>query len=156
MPCNLYGVGDTYDSEKSHVIPGLIIKFHKARIENLPFVECWGTGVALREFLYVTDLAKACVQLLDNYNSDELVNVGSSEELSIKQLTVLIANVVGYTGEIRWNPSVPNGTPRKILNNDKITSMGWKPKISLDVGLKLAYDDYINRYDTTTFRIKQM
>ncbi len=146
MPCNLYGVGDTYDVERSHVIPGLITKFHKAKINKESFVECWGTGKALREFLYVDDLARAVALVMDVYDEAEPINIGSGGEISIKDLVPLIAKTVGYEGEIRWNSNVPDGTPRKILNNDKITKLGWKPVISLEEGLKLSYDDFLKRY----------
>lgn len=146
MPCNLYGVGDMYDENKSHVIPGLITKFHKAKVNGEPFVECWGTGNALREFLYVDDLARAVKVIMDSYNENEPINIGSGEELSIKDLVTLVAKTVGYKGDIKWNSGVGDGTPRKIMDSTKIRNLGWKPTISLEEGLKLSYNDYLNRY----------
>ena len=146
MPCNLYGVGDTYDSNRSHVIPGLIIRLHEAKVNKSPFVECWGTGNALREFLYVDDLARAVALVMDVYNDGEPINIGSGQEIAIKDLVPLIAKTVGYEGEIRWNPKMPDGTPRKIMDNSKITKLGWVPMISLEEGLKLSYDDYLSKY----------
>jgi GDP-L-fucose synthase len=138
-------VGDTYDPEKSHVIPGLFCKFQHAFENKLPFVECWGTGNALREFLYVSDMAEAAEVVLDGYNDAEPINIGSGEEISIRELTGMIAKIVGYDGEIRWNSDVPDGTPRKLMDNSKIKSLGWKPKIGLESGLRFAYTDFLIR-----------
>jgi len=146
MPCNLYGPGDTYDVNRSHVIPGLITKFHKAKVNKEPFVECWGTGKALREFLYVSDLARAVALVMDQYNDGEPINIGSGEEIAIKDLTTLIAKTVNYDGELKWNPNVSDGTPRRMLDSSKIHGLGWKPMISLEEGLCLAYEDYLKRY----------
>ncbi len=146
MPCNLYGVGDTYDENRSHVIPGLITKFHNAKIKGLSSVECWGTGKALREFMYVDDLSKAIKLAMDTYNDDSPINIGSGEEISIKNLTSLIAKVVGYEGELQWNSNISDGTPRRMLDSSKIQKMGWKPSISLEEGLTLSYNDYLKRY----------
>lgn len=146
MPCNLYGYGDTYDVNRSHVIPGLITKFHKAKVNKEPFVECWGTGEALREFLYVDDLASAVSLIMESYNDPEPINIGSGEEIAIKDLVPIIVKTVGYDGEIKWNNSIGDGTPRKIMDNSKIRNLGWKPKISLEEGIQLSYNDFQLRY----------
>ena len=150
MPCNLYGMNDNYDPNTSHVIPALIHKFYTAKQKNLPQVICWGTGSPLREFLYVDDLAEACIFALNNFSSkkDELsrktawLNVGSGDEISIKRLSEIIVELVGYEGRVLWDNTKPDGTPRKILDNSKIFSLGWRPKIKLKEGLKLAIEDY--------------
>jgi GDP-L-fucose synthase len=149
MPCNLYGVNDTYDVNRSHVIPGLITKFHKAKINKEPFVECWGTGKALREFLYVDDLAEAISLIMDSYDEAEPINIGSGEEIAIKDLVPLIVKTVGYDGEIKWNNSIGDGPPRKIMDSSKIRNLGWKPRICLEEGLKLSYTDFQLRYGTS-------
>jgi GDP-L-fucose synthase len=146
MPCNLYGEGDTYDVNRSHVIPGLITKFHKAKINKDPFVECWGTGKAIREFLYVDDLARAVSYIMDVYNDSEPINVGSGKEISIKDLATIISKTVGYDGEIKWNSNISDGTPRKVMDSGKINELGWKPMIDLEEGLQLAYHDYLKKY----------
>lgn len=146
MPCNLYGYNDTYDVNRSHVIPGLITKFHKAKVNKEPFVECWGTGKALREFLYVDDLASAVSLIMESYNEPEPINIGSGEEIAIKDLVPLIAKTVGYCGDIKWNSSIGDGTPRKIMDNSKILKLGWKPTVYLEEGLQLSYIDFQLRY----------
>lgn len=148
MPCNLYGVGDTYSVNRSHVIPGLITKFHTAKVNKSPYVECWGTGKALREFLYVDDLARAISLVMDVYSDPEPINIGSGQEISIKDLSNIIAKTVGYDGELKWNSDVSDGTPRKVMDNSKITKLGWKPMIDLEEGLKLSYDDFLKRSNT--------
>ena len=155
MPCNLFGVGDNYNSESSHVIPGLINKFHSAKINKHKEVVCWGSGKPLREFLYVDDLADAIFFILNMweksknnleinnlFKSSSWLNVGSGKEISIKELAFLIAKLVGYEGDIVWDTSIPDGTPRKILDIGKIKSLGWEPKIELEEGLKLAISDF--------------
>lgn len=144
MPANLYGINDRFDENNSHVIPAMIIKFHRAKTENLPFVELWGTGRPLREFLYVDDMAEACVHLMLHYDGIEPVNIGSGKEISIRELAGLIRDVVGYRGEIVFNTSKPDGTPRRILDNSKITAMGWKPKTDIKDGLQKEYEYYLN------------
>lgn len=144
MPCNLYGVNDNYHPENSHVLPALIRRFHEAKTNHLKSVTCWGDGTPLREFLYVDDLAEACVFLMNNYSGSETVNVGMGEEITIKALTELVAGIIGYDGEIFWDTSKPNGTPRKIMDNSKIKSLGWKPKTSLRDGIELAYKDFLS------------
>ena len=144
MPTNLYGPNDNYHPMHSHVIPALIRRFHEAKINRLPNVTCWGDGSPLREFLYVDDLANLCVFLMNNYSGDETVNGGTGKEVSIKELTELVADVVGYSGEISWDTTKPNGTPRKLLDVSKATKLGWTYKTELVDGLKLQYEDYLN------------
>ena len=142
MPCNLYGPNDNYHPEHSHVMPALIRRFHEAKISGANSVTCWGDGSPLREFLYVDDLAELCVFLMNNYSGNETVNAGSGREITIKGLTELVAEIVGYSGEILWDTSKPNGTPRKIMDVSKAASLGWKCKTSLKDGIRLAYEDF--------------
>jgi GDP-L-fucose synthase len=142
MPTNLYGPNDNFDLESSHVLPALIRRFHEAKELNSPHVECWGDGSAMREFLYVDDLAEACYTCMENYNSSEIINIGTGIDVTIKQLTGMIADIIGYTGEIIWDTSKPNGTPKKVLNVDKIKALGWDPKISLNEGIFKTYEFY--------------
>lgn len=143
MPTNLYGPNDNYHPTHSHVVPALIRRFHEAKIQRLPFVTCWGDGSPLREFMYVDDLADLCVFLMNNYSGNQTVNAGTGKEITIKKLTELVAEVVGYSGEIRWDASKPNGTPRKLLDVSKAEKLGWKYKTELKEGLKLAYRDFL-------------
>ena len=145
MPTNLYGVGDNYHSENSHVLPALIRKFHEAKESNADLVELWGTGTPKREFLYVDDLAEACLQLMESYDSSEPINVGVGEDISIADLAETISQIVGFEGRIEWNTNMPDGTPRKLLDVSKLASMGWKPKTTLQEGVKLAYADFLTR-----------
>lgn len=145
MPTNLYGPGDNYDLENSHVLPALIRKFHEAKMKGGPVI-LWGDGSPMREFLHADDLANAAVFLMENKDATdigELVNVGTGEDLSIKNLAELVAKIVGYTGEIIWDTSKPNGTPRKLLDISKLTSLGWKYKISLQNGIEMTYRDFL-------------
>ena len=144
MPTNLYGPNDNYHPEHSHVLPALIRRFHEAKENHSASVTCWGDGSPLREFLYVDDLANLCVFLMNNYSGDETVNAGTGKELSIKDLTELVAKVVGYDGEIEWDTSRPNGTPRKLLDVSKAKALGWTYKTELEDGIKLAYEDFLN------------
>lgn len=144
MPTNLYGPNDNYHLEHSHVLPALIRRFHEAKEAGLESVTCWGNGSPLREFLYVDDLANLCVFLMNNYSGDETVNAGTGKELTIKELTELIAKVIGYKGRIEWDPSKPNGTPRKLLDVSKATKLGWTYKTELEDGIRLAYEDFLN------------
>jgi len=144
MPTNLYGPNDNYHPEHSHVVPALIRRFHEAKVSGLNEVVCWGDGSPLREFLYVDDMANLSVFLMNNYVGNETVNAGTGRELTIKELTELVAKVVGYTGKISWDISKPNGTPRKLLDVTKAESLGWKYKVELEDGLKLAYEDFLN------------
>lgn len=142
MPTNLYGPNDNYDLVNSHVLPALIRRFHEAKEQCQDSVTCWGDGTALREFLYVDDLANLCVFLMNNYNEQDPVNAGSGEEISIKQLAELVADVVGYKGTILWDTTKPNGTPRKLLDLSKSKNIGWKYKTSLKTGIEITYHDF--------------
>jgi GDP-L-fucose synthase len=144
MPTNLYGPNDNFDLKTSHVLPALIRKFHEAKIENKSQVEIWGTGKAKREFLHVDDLAEACVFLMGNYEDDDIVNIGTGEDLSIADLADTIKRVVGYQGKTVYDTSKPDGTPRKLLDVSKINNLGWKHKIDLETGIKEAYEWYKN------------
>lgn len=144
MPTNLYGPNDNYHPEHSHVLPALIRRFHEAKVNGAPSVTCWGDGSPLREFLYVDDLADLCVFLMNNYSGDETVNAGTGKELSIKDLTLLVASIIGYEGQILWDTTRPNGTPRKLLDVSKATRLGWTYKTELADGIRLAYEDFLN------------
>ncbi len=143
MPTNLYGPNDNYHPTHSHVLPALLRRLHEAQEQGLPFVTCWGDGSPLREFLYVDDLAELCVFLMNTYSGNETVNAGTGKEISIKELTALVAEIVGYRGEIRWDSSKPNGTPRKLLDVSKATALGWRYKTELREGITLAYQDFL-------------
>lgn len=142
MPTNLYGPNDNFDLESSHVLPALIRKIHDAKTLKEPFVEIWGTGLPLREFLHVDDMADACVFLMQNYNGLEHVNIGSGEEISIKNLVIIIKDIIGYTGDVYFDSSKPDGISRKFLNTTRLTNMGWKSSISLEDGIKNTYKWY--------------
>ena len=144
MPTNLYGPGDNYHPPHSHVVPALIRRFHEAKLAGLEEVTCWGDGSPLREFLYVDDLADLCVFLMNHYSGSETVNAGTGRELTIRELTTLVAETVGYKGRITWDTTKPNGTPRKLLDVSKATRLGWTAKTSLREGLALAYDDFLH------------
>lgn len=143
MPTNLYGPNDNYHPEHSHVLPALIRRFHEAKEAGALSVTCWGDGSPLREFLYVDDLANLCVFLMNNYSGDETVNAGTGKELSIRELAETVASVVGYTGEILWDTTKPNGTPRKLLDVSKAEKLGWRYKTELEDGIRLAYQDFL-------------
>lgn len=140
MPTNLYGPHDNYDLKNSHVMPAMIRKFHEAKVNNAPTVELWGTGSPLREFLYVDDMADACVFLLENYDGEQHVNIGTGKEVTIKELAETVKRIVDYKGEIVWNKDMPDGTPRKLTNVDYLHGLGWNHKVDLEEGVKLAYD----------------
>ena len=144
MPTNLYGPNDNYHPEHSHVLPALIRRFHEAKEKGLKEVYCWGTGSPLREFLYVDDLADACVYLMNNYSGNETVNIGTGKELTIRELTELVARIIGYEGEIKWDTSRPDGTPRKLLDVSKLNELGWHYKTELEDGIRLTYEDFLN------------
>ena len=144
MPTNLYGPNDNYHPEHSHVLPALIRRFHEAKEVGAPSVTCWGDGSPLREFLYVDDLANLCVFLMNHYSGDEIVNAGSGKEVSIRELAEMVARVVAYRGEILWNTTKPNGTPRKLLDVSKAAALGWRYKTELEDGIRLAYEDFLN------------
>ena len=148
MPTNLYGANDNYHPKNSHVLPAMIRRFHEAKVNKLPSVTCWGDGSALREFLFVDDLANLCVFLMNNYSGNETVNAGTGKEISIKALAELIAEIIGYDGEILWDTSKPNGTPRKLLDVSKATALGWTYKTELRDGIKLAYEDFLQKETT--------
>ena len=148
MPTNLYGIGDNYHPENSHVLPALIRRFHEAKINNSPTVTAWGTGSASREFLCADDLAEAILTSLSIKDPLDWINVGYGSDVTIKELTEIVAKVIGYKGEIIWDKTKPDGTPRKLLDSSEIFKTGWKPKINLEEGIKLAYNDFIQeRYE---------
>jgi GDP-L-fucose synthase len=144
MPTNLYGKNDNYHPTHSHVIPALIRRFHEAKVNGLTEVVCWGDGSPLREFMYVDDLADLCVFLMNNYSGNETVNAGVGKELSIKELTEIVAKVVGYTGNIKWDSTKPNGTPRKLLDITKAKKMGWSYSTELEDGIRMTYEDFLS------------
>lgn len=145
MPTNLYGPNDNYDPEKSHVLPALIRRFHEAKEKQLPSVSCWGSGTPFREFLYGDDLGRACVFLMENYSEENFINVGSGSEISIKQLTELVAKVIGYKGEIQWDTTKPDGAPRKLMDGSRLFALGWKPTVQMEEGIALAYQDFLKK-----------
>jgi GDP-L-fucose synthase len=143
MPTNMYGPNDNYDLQMSHVLPALIRKFHDAKINSVATITCWGTGTPLREFLYVDDLAGACVFLMQNYSEEQFINVGSGSEITICELAELMKRIVGFSGEIIWDKSKPDGTPRKLMDSSRLFALGWKPQVNLESGIRLAYDDFL-------------
>lgn len=143
MPTNLYGINDNYHPQNSHVLPALIRRFHEAKENNLDSVTIWGTGSPLREFLFSDDLADACVFLMNNYDEKEFVNIGVGHDLSIKDLAILIKEIVGFNGKLEFDTSKPDGTPRKLMDVSKLNDLGWKYKIELTEGIKLAYQDFL-------------
>jgi GDP-L-fucose synthase len=145
MPTNLYGPNDNYDLQGSHVLPALIRKFHEAKVSGTKSVICWGSGSPLREFLHADDLAAACVFLMENYSAEEIINVGYGSDVSIRQLAEMISRIVAFTGEIVWDPTKPDGTPRKLLDSSRLLAMGWKPKVDLQAGIRLAYEDFLKK-----------
>lgn len=142
MPTNLYGPNDNFDAETSHVLPAMIHKFHEAKMKNAPEITLWGTGNPRREFLYVDDLADACLYLMLNYNKPEIINVGIGADISIKELAEMIKEIVGYRGQINWNTSKPDGTPRKLLDVTRLHNLGWRHKINLREGINATYQWY--------------
>ena len=142
MPTNLYGPNDNYDLNHSHVLPALIRKFHTAKVTSAPSVEVWGTGSPMREFLHVDDLADACFFLLMNYDEEMFVNIGTGEDLTIKALAEMIKEIVGYTGELKWNTEKPDGTPRKLMDVSRLHKMGWKHRIGLREGITSVYEEF--------------
>ncbi|WP_297246856.1 GDP-L-fucose synthase [uncultured Brachyspira sp.] len=150
MPCNLYGINDNYHAENAHVIPMLIRRFHEAKMNNLEETVIWGSGTPLREFMFSDDLAEACLYLMENKNASDIgkfINIGSGKEVTIKELAELIKKVIGFEGEIKLDSSKPDGTMRKLLDVSKINSLGWKYKIELEEGLKIAYNDFLKNYN---------
>ncbi len=144
MPASLYGINDRFDIFNSHVIPSMIIKLHKAKTENIPYVELWGTGTPLREFLYVDDMAEACLYLMKTYEGSDFVNIGSGQEISIRNLAETIKTVVDYNGELVFDAGKPDGTPRRVIDNTRIFATGWRPKVSIEEGIRREYDYYLN------------
>ena len=149
MPTNLYGPNDNYDLNNSHVLPAMIRKFHEAKIQNKTNVEIWGTGTPMREFLYVDDLADACIYLMNKYNSSEIVNIGTGKDITIKELSFIVKEVVGFEGGIFFNDKMPDGTPRKLLDVAKLKELGWQYKTELEYGISLTYSDFLknNNYN---------
>ena len=143
MPTNLYGTNDNYDLVNSHVLPAMIRKFHEAKDKGASEMTLWGTGSPMREFLHADDLAEACLFLMENYNESELVNIGTGEDVTIKNLAALVKQIVGFQGEIVWDTSKPDGTPRKLMDVSKLHGLGWHYKIALEDGIKLAYQDFL-------------
>lgn len=144
MPTNLYGPNDNYHPKHSHVLPALIRRFHEAKEAGIPSVTCWGDGTPLREFLYVDDLADLCLFLMNNYSGNETVNAGTGKEVTIKELTEIVAKIIGYHGTIEWDTEKPNGTPRKLLDISKSSALGWRYKTELEEGIALSYKDYLS------------
>ena len=145
MPTNLYGPNDNYDLQTSHVLPALIRKFHEAKRSGVDKVTCWGTGSPRREFLYADDLARACVFLMQHYSEEQFINVGCGRDVTIRELAELVRDVVGFKGEIDWDTSKPDGTPRKLMDSGRLLALGWKPQVDLQTGLGLVYRDFLSR-----------
>jgi GDP-L-fucose synthase len=141
MPTNLYGPNDNYSLQNSHVLPALIRKFYTAIKDNLPYVEIWGTGSPLREFLHVDDLADACFFLMKNYNDEHFVNIGTGVDISIKDLSLLVKRITGYNGDLKFDTSKPDGTPRKLMDVSRLHSLGWKHHIQLEEGIRSVWDE---------------
>jgi GDP-L-fucose synthase len=146
MPTNSYGRNDKYDLQNSHVLPALIRKFHEAKVAKAPTVTCWGTGSPLREFVYADDIARACVFLLENYSEEQFINVGSASEVTIRDLTETVKRIVGFGGDIVWDTSKPNGTPRKLMDSSRLFALGWRPQVDLETGIRFAYEDFVRRF----------
>lgn len=146
MPTNMYGANDNYDLQSSHVLPALIRKFHEAKVSGAGTVTCWGTGAPLREFLHADDLARACVFLMENYSNEQFINVGCGSDISIRDAAELVKRIVGFRGEIVWDTSQPDGTPRKLMDSSRLFALGWKPQVDLETGLRLAYADFLKRF----------
>jgi GDP-L-fucose synthase len=144
MPTNLYGINDNYDLNNSHVLPAMIRKFHEAKISGKDKVEIWGTGNPMREFLFVDDLADACIFLMKNYNESDIINIGTGIDITIRDLALTVKKIVGFDGDIYFNTEMPDGTPRKLLDVSKVESLGWKHKTTLEEGIKKTYEDYVS------------
>lgn len=147
QPTNLYGVKDNFNPLSSHVIPGIMRRMHEAKLKGDTEFWCWGDGSPLREFLYIDDMAEACYACMENYSDSEIINIGTGYDISIKELTEVIAEVVGYDGYIKWDTTKPNGTPRKVMNVDKLLGLGWKPKVDIVEGLTKTYEWFKENYD---------
>ena len=145
MPTNMYGPNDNFDLQSSHVLPALIRKFHEAKQSNAPTVTCWGTGSPLREFLHADDLARACVFLMENYSEEQFINVGFGSDITIKELAETVARIVGFKGQIAWDTSKPDGTPRKLMDSSRLFALGWRPQIDLENGIRSVYEEFRRR-----------
>jgi GDP-L-fucose synthase len=145
MPTNLYGINDNYNANTSHVLPALIRKFHEAKMANAKSVTCWGSGKPYREFLFADDLARACIFLMHRYSEEQFINIGYGSDVTVKEAAELVGRVVGFKGEIVWDTTKPDGTPRKLMDSSRIFALGWKPEVNLEQGLRLAYDDFLTR-----------
>lgn len=144
MPSNIYGIGDNFDSENSHVVAGMMRRLHEAKMMGAQWVTLWGTGTPMRELTYCDDVAEGCIFLMNNFSDEGPINVGSGEELSIRSLADMIANVVGYDGELRWDTSMPDGTPRKVMDQTRIRNLGWRPSVPLAKGLRRMYEWWLS------------
>ncbi len=145
MPTNMFGPNDNYHPQHSHVLPALIRRFHEAKAAGAPFVTCWGSGSPRREFLYSDDFARACVFLMEHYSEEQFINVGSGSDVTVRELAETVARVTGYDGEIRWDTSKPDGTPRKLMDSSRLFALGWRPAVELAEGIRLAYQDFLRR-----------
>lgn len=145
MPTNMYGINDNFDPVSSHVLPALIRKFHEAKLAGAAQVTCWGSGKPMREFLYADDLAHACVFLMENYSEEQFINIGYGSDVSIRELAELIRRVVGYAGEIVWDTSKPDGTPRKLMDSTRLAALGWSPQVDLETGIRRTYDHFLKQ-----------
>jgi GDP-L-fucose synthase len=146
MPTNMYGANDNYDLQNSHVLPALVRKFHEAKVNSAREVVCWGTGAPLREFLYSDDLGRACLFLMQNYSEEQFINVGYGSDVTIRELAETVKRIIGFTGEIVWDKSKPDGTPRKLMDSSRLLALGWKPRVTLEQGIALAYEDFQKRF----------
>ena len=152
MPTNLYGPGDNFDLEQAHVMPAMMHRFHQAKVDGAPSVTLWGTGSPFREFLHSTDLGEACVFLMENHSGEEIVNVGCGKDITIRELAERVRDVVGYQGELEWDSSRPDGTPRKLMDTERIRTMGWEPRVGLSDGLKETYQWFLDNLDSVRGR----
>jgi GDP-L-fucose synthase len=146
MPTNVYGSNDNYDLETSHVLPALIRKFHQAKAKHEPSVVCWGSGNPRREFIYADDLARACIFLMQRFSDSLFINVGTGSDVTIRELAELVQRIVGYPGDITWDTSKPDGTPRKLMDSSRLFDLGWRPQVSLEAGIQLAYQDFLRKH----------
>ena len=147
MPTNMYGLNDNFDLDSSHVLPALIRKFHEAKTAGAPTVTCWGTGQPLREFLFGDDLARACLFLMENYSDEQFINIGYGSDVTIRQLAEMVKRVVGFAGQIVWDTSKPDGTPRKLMDSSRLFALGWKPSMDLETGIGRAYEDFLKHFN---------
>ena len=148
IPTNLFGINDNYHPRRSHVMPALIRRFHEAKVTHAPNVTCWGSGAPFREFLCSDDLARACVLLMRDYSQEQCINIGPGTEVSVRHLAETVRGVVGYPGEILWDATKPDGTPRKLMDSSRLFALGWRPQVTLEEGLRVAYEDFLRRHGT--------